>query len=96
MVEGSTNILEQAVQLVQISIIPAEITTEIVAEDTKMADATEKHDFSKMLEVQSSISARDNLSELSANVKIVALTDIDALNKLKELEVSTDSVIESS
>jgi hypothetical protein len=74
--------------LVQISITPAEIPTEIVAEDTQMAGPTEKHDLSKMLEVQSSISARDNISELSANVKMVALTDIDALNKLKEIESS--------
>jgi hypothetical protein len=61
-----------------------------------MADPTDEkqHDFSKILEVQSSISARDNISELSANVKMVSLTDIDALSKLKELEVSTDSVIE--
>ena len=69
--------------------------TRQILDDTQMSECcTEKNN--KLFDMQSSISVKDNISELSAGIKIVALTDMAALKKLKELEESTESIMESA
>jgi hypothetical protein len=77
---AATTVIEEAVQQASV------VALEIIAEDTHMSECSEKPDISKIIDIQSTVSVKDNLSELSAGVKMVALTDMAALNKLKDLE----------